>query len=295
VESSATIDFDLTCIGCGYNLRTLSQGGRCPECKRLVQESFGGWGPVLASRATVLGLRRRVAFFIAAVSLSTIIDVLFLLSALFAARLWTGGRWPRYLATSWASAGALARAAVNLAMLFICFTCAPKHRVHHRSMPWIAFSCTIPFILADGTWFAGLFFEAIRPIQPFAQHVLAYSDLGAIVARAVMWFLLGSVVSREKNPWLFRLCIFCILLSLVGLIPMILVDLPDYLNLSPVADPDLRRWFDIHPFGGPGLVEMIAVIQLVILWILVRAIAQNNGRMSFAKADSTYWPPRRKN
>jgi hypothetical protein len=35
-----TVDGDLRCCGCGYNLRTLSTDGRCPECGRLVGESL---------------------------------------------------------------------------------------------------------------------------------------------------------------------------------------------------------------------------------------------------------------
>lgn len=38
----AVVMDDLTCIGCGYNLRTLPHAGRCPECARRVWDSVTG-------------------------------------------------------------------------------------------------------------------------------------------------------------------------------------------------------------------------------------------------------------
>jgi|GEM_PF-3715042 len=39
---SATIDHDLPCIHCGYNLRTLAHNARCPECGAAVADSLDG-------------------------------------------------------------------------------------------------------------------------------------------------------------------------------------------------------------------------------------------------------------
>lgn len=39
---SAKLESDLTCIQCGYNLRTLFVDGRCPECGTLVDRSLKG-------------------------------------------------------------------------------------------------------------------------------------------------------------------------------------------------------------------------------------------------------------
>jgi len=34
------VQHDLSCLGCGYNLRTLADDGRCPECGRFVRDSL---------------------------------------------------------------------------------------------------------------------------------------------------------------------------------------------------------------------------------------------------------------
>jgi hypothetical protein len=40
VMSGANIDTDLTCVGCGYNLRTRPLDGACPECGRSIQSTL---------------------------------------------------------------------------------------------------------------------------------------------------------------------------------------------------------------------------------------------------------------
>lgn len=40
---SPTIDYDLTCSHCGYNLRTLRRVGLCPECGSPVADSLRSW------------------------------------------------------------------------------------------------------------------------------------------------------------------------------------------------------------------------------------------------------------
>lgn len=42
-QSAAVIDDDRPCIHCGYNLRSLSTDGLCPECGSPVAHSFRGW------------------------------------------------------------------------------------------------------------------------------------------------------------------------------------------------------------------------------------------------------------
>jgi hypothetical protein len=46
VPADSTIDIDLPCSGCGYNLRGLPLGGSCPECGQQVADTFSsarGW------------------------------------------------------------------------------------------------------------------------------------------------------------------------------------------------------------------------------------------------------------
>ena len=40
---SPTIDCDLQCLTCGYNLRTLRRDGLCPECGSPVADSLHTW------------------------------------------------------------------------------------------------------------------------------------------------------------------------------------------------------------------------------------------------------------
>ncbi len=54
------IDTHLPCIGCGYNLRGLRPGGRCPECGRGVTASLRAGGRELGGRLAGLSLPRQV-------------------------------------------------------------------------------------------------------------------------------------------------------------------------------------------------------------------------------------------
>lgn len=41
--TASSIDHDLLCVGCGYNLRMQPRDGRCPECAKPVAESLSGF------------------------------------------------------------------------------------------------------------------------------------------------------------------------------------------------------------------------------------------------------------
>jgi len=63
---AATLDYDLRCCHCGYNLRTLSLDGRCPECAEPVHSSFQKFNLSLADPAWLDHLRRGVLLVIVA-------------------------------------------------------------------------------------------------------------------------------------------------------------------------------------------------------------------------------------
>ena len=53
-ESGWNVESDVPCSRCGYNLRTLSSTGLCPECAAPVAESLQGWyAPPSRSRQRV--------------------------------------------------------------------------------------------------------------------------------------------------------------------------------------------------------------------------------------------------
>src|SRR4051794_11063247 len=56
--TSQTIQHDLPCLGCGYNLRGLRGEGQCPECGLPVAESIAGDGLVVGTTRRLGRLRR---------------------------------------------------------------------------------------------------------------------------------------------------------------------------------------------------------------------------------------------
>lgn len=60
------LETDLPCVSCGYNLRGLPPGGRCPECATPVAVSLQGDGLRFANRRWLQGIRWGVAALIAA-------------------------------------------------------------------------------------------------------------------------------------------------------------------------------------------------------------------------------------
>ena len=55
--AAPTVEYDLPCVGCGYNLRSILVSGMCPECGVAVADSFAHGWLVFADRAWLKTLR----------------------------------------------------------------------------------------------------------------------------------------------------------------------------------------------------------------------------------------------
>ena len=73
-----TVSDDLTCIGCGYDLRTLSVSGACPECGRAVADSTSPTRLRFRSGHGVCWTKRGIAMLAAAILLPTLAHLCFL-------------------------------------------------------------------------------------------------------------------------------------------------------------------------------------------------------------------------
>lgn len=280
VETSATVDFDLTCIGCGYNLRTMPFDGRCPECTRPVKESVGGWGPVLESRADVLKLRRRIGFYLAASLFEIVAGILFRIATLFCMQLQPKG-WYRFVLYRWFEASVLAQVFVGVATILILFACSPHPWSRHRRLAWLAAPFAIGFGILDFVWLIG-FRLGLSQLQSLVQLVLSYafSSLASVMVAAAMWFLLRSVVPPREHPWLRRLCLLGMMPAIIGFLSILLCDLPHLVGIQPVMEFDVFRFLGPPAYGDAGIAECVTILQLCILWVLLRALGQSNNRVS---------------
>lgn len=57
-DAPTLVAFDLPCVGCGYNLRTLARAALCPECATPVEQSFRAHDLDAASPAWLRRVRR---------------------------------------------------------------------------------------------------------------------------------------------------------------------------------------------------------------------------------------------
>jgi hypothetical protein len=82
-DNAASVTGDLPCVQCGYNLRTLSWDGRCPECNAIVRESAPPAGFTFRSQRDALNARLGLILLAASVLVGTAADILVRIAALY--------------------------------------------------------------------------------------------------------------------------------------------------------------------------------------------------------------------
>lgn len=75
LDGAGTVQTDIPCRKCGYNLRSLNAGGRCPECGSPVGLSVQGNLLRFADPNWLMGLRKGVNFILVAVLVSVIVVI----------------------------------------------------------------------------------------------------------------------------------------------------------------------------------------------------------------------------
>lgn len=285
MASLSTVDVDLACIGCGYNLRTLPWEGRCPECTRPVKESVGGWGPVLTSRASVVTLRRALGLYFAGVALEMVVAVAFRVATFFAMQL-IANNWYRPFLLLWIDGGAVARVLEWIAIILILFACTPRHAFRFRGLVWVATPVALAFSVAEVIWLIDIHLRRPSGLQALAQTLVSLSSVCGIAVVSFMWLCLRSTVHREKHRWLARLCVLALISELIGLVSAVLYDLPTSLGFEPIIEPEVSLLLGPRAFGGCGMIETIAIFQLGVLWIFVRALQDGSQGKPSAKLGS---------
>lgn len=271
MPNTSTVDVDLTCIGCGYNLRTLPWEGRCPECTRPVQESVGGWGPVLTSQVALRALRRGIAFYVAASLFATLVEIAFRIVTLYCMELNPTG-WYRFFLYRWFDGSVLANALVAISTIFILVACTPQPTTRYRMLAWGA----IPFAIVDSVinvvWLIGVHLKHPQ-VQSIAQALSSnlLSALSTMIVALVMWFLLRSVIPSKRYSWLRPLCLLAMVPSIIGLVLV-------------AFEFNASRYMGSAAYGVSWIAEWVTIFQLFVLWAFERRLGRSKDHRSLAHA-----------
>lgn len=204
-----------------------------------------------------------------------VIEVSFRIAALFSMQLMARD-WYRPFLFLWIDGGAMARMVTGVATIFILFASTPKHAFRSRSLVWVAAPLALAFSFAEVLWLVGFHFQRFSGIENVALSILTYASVGGVVCWALVWMRLRSIVHRDKHPWLLRLCELGFVANMVGLVVPVLYDLPVSLDLEPFIAFEITQALGPKAFGGCGLREAIAIVELCVLWLFVRALNDNN-------------------
>jgi len=222
-DAPNTIQTDLLCIGCGYNLRTLKHTGLCPECARPVRESmFSG-----AQHIWLRKVKRGIAWMIAGQ-----IGVVIIIMARFAMRYLAAGAagmLPYQIATCTDTIVGV----IWCVAIFLATRSAPNSPVHDRTStlrPRVRILAVVQ--LGEQIVCAG-YFATINSAFSFYDPNIMYSlyTAKAVLAAAVI-VCMAIYLSRLIRCWqpsLVRLAGLWMTLTLIsGALTLIMMSVSYY-------------------------------------------------------------------
>ncbi len=230
------IDEDVACKQCGYNLRTLSVDGHCPECNTAVHHSLVGYYLGHAPPEWVRRLSRGVLFLIIGAILSALAGLVIggwvAIQAFLRSGGSFGGQFPGFdlrsltLAGTLVSLPALVFQTMGLLWLTTRNPSDPPGEAFGPARPWLRGSIALLVGVALLGWVPGLLPDLLLPtvtrgwlsaaIQPVSGGAFA------LVLVLLMWHL-GQLMARIPRPGLARFarivlwgCLICGGLTIVG-------------------------------------------------------------------------------
>lgn len=271
---SDVIAFDLTCVGCGYNLRTLSWSARCPECGIDVAASRLPAGTSFESWRQLRRLRWALVLLVAAGLVVTIaqIGIGWVFRWQYDAPRW----WLMQNVYLWSSSLSAAHTMQIIVVLAATYPCWMPRRPGRSRLGLAA--CFFGLASWGGhmvsSWgrfliFAPLFSWCL--FQPFRVDMIAVSRVASMV---LFWAFLMSRLDRRRE----RLLWFSALIAALGSALPLLSEFSNVLAFSLFDRTNIwTNWFvkDLWNFTnwwqdlGNELAWLISVLAA---WIWIRRL-----------------------
>lgn len=286
---SATVPTDLTCLSCGYNLRTLAWDGLCPECGRPVRDSVLPANLCFASYRGIRRTRLGLAIWIVSLAVPAIGTIIFTTAILSAPWFWDElgqkGSLARtlFLAANYAWSYSSSVACLLQAVAIILVT-APLAPGRERFKPRLAFAAAgLALLSGCGVAFSFLasWFGLVLPNpQAVALLIGPIADAGFALSLLLAWVYLRARLDPRRCRLLrltMQLCLVAPVLVLVGNGLHIVVTLTDlWMWATPGQFADELRWWsglrDISmtwaKYGGASC----RILMLLVLWAYVRVL-----------------------
>lgn len=237
---SSLIDSDLECIGCGYNLRTLTRDANCPECAAPVADSVDAFPPAFLFRrwSSIRWIRLGLLLWVLSILAWAGGLIYCTMRVAWATELWTAVLWSWHAAVQ----GNVSWLIEIGALLCLCRGIVIEASLTRRLAAIIAVGLYLPGCLFQAY---SLFIALTQGLAVSGSIVLIMAPfmlLGRLVALATMCFLLLMTTSSRARAIRTALCL--LLLSMC--IPLIGAAFELIWALITV-DPD----FDIYRWRWP--------------------------------------------
>ncbi len=232
------VSADLLCVGCGYNLRTLAEDGRCPECSQLIATSLHAWARV---RNLAPGLHRGAAALSVSILLPTIALLAFtgwtLLSAPYWTQLATRGTWPatlnlflgRALSHANSARSVFGAIAVALWLWVVPAVSGVRGTWLARSTSFVALACAVFIVGCHVYALTALPALGPGPLTPPVLLALIIARVLAGLALVMAWALLVGAMelpAHRRLRWLLRVMTLLFLVRIVAPLALLIAYRP---------------------------------------------------------------------
>jgi hypothetical protein len=276
-----TVQSDLVCAGCGYNLRSLPRTGRCPECGLAVWRSFPPAGFRFRSMATALRVRRGLLILVAGTLIGALNEIWFCGVLRYYYKL------PRGAVSAVARLWGYAEAAGTLLIVgaLVLVTC-PWGRRGDRFLRPLSVSVLalvmlsfVPRVVDLTAHFASGGVPFYWACKAWYVALTALSD-SLLVAQVLLWIHLLRRVQRASRPglWLVTLAMLLLHVCPVTYSAWYQVDFVLHTEFDP-AFPGLYSYVGSADESWPVIWErqingVIGICTLLVIWLFVRKLKE---------------------